>query len=96
MAAYVPSPVGIAHRRLTSSLAAPAMCAITPSNTCRFCSSVLNPSYKKLRRNRPLCDDPKPYAYRTGASASAWCFNHVVVSRIATKPRPATGGFAAR
>src|SRR5436190_1516670 len=37
---------------------APATWAITPSMTCRPCSSALKSWYKKWRRKRPLCEIP--------------------------------------
>ena len=51
---------GWAKRRLNSPRRAPAMWGMTPSNTCRPCSSALKPSHKKCRKQRPLCDVPKP------------------------------------
>src|SRR5262249_24076213 len=70
VAANRPRAVGVAQRLLRSSLDAPAMLAMTASNTCRFFSSVLKPRYRKLGRNRPLCELPNAYAYLDGGGAS--------------------------
>ena len=45
--------LGMAPRSLIEIRPAPAMCAMTPSYTIRFFSSLLKPWYRKERRNRP-------------------------------------------
>src|SRR5262252_8849697 len=43
----------------------PATTGSTPSNTRRPARSSLNPRYTRSRSTRPLCEMPKPSAWRT-------------------------------
>src|SRR5579884_1034334 len=70
-----------------------------PSNTLRPARSSLNPRWTRSRSTRPLCEMPKPSAWRmrgrpcgaSGLSFVAWRKNETM-SRIAAKPMPITSG----
>ena len=92
------SAFGVAPRVFRLRRPAPAMCAITPSNTSRSRSSALKPSYRNVLRKRPLCEDPKAMAWRTAPAVplADGYFSQDVTSRRATSPSPATGTFDVR